>query len=439
MANVLIEENTLKAIGNAIRAKTGKTDLILPKDMEVEIGKITGGSGNSSDLVKYVTFMNEDGTTELFKMPVLSGDDCKDPVSHGDITTPTKESTNTTNYAHNGWALASGGSADSSALKNVTEDRIVYASFAESVRYYTVNFYTEVGALYETVQVTYGATATPSKNPEKSGYIFDSWSPSNKNITTNTDCYAVWMEGLDFAASPWTDIARVCEAGEASKYFKVGDVREVTWTNKSGATITTQFQIVGIDHDNLADGSGKAGLSIMSVPLIDTRNYVKTANPTLPGRSAGSSANIHNAWSTCDARTVITNDFYPLLPNDLTSHIKEVTKISTKDTGNIITHTYISDESTDKVWIPSITEMTGSNCDYAKIPQGIKYPIFVDNAARIKYEQGTDGAVGATAQEYGTRSLSGYAAGKIYSIKNTGGSNNQGSQTIYKFPIGFCI
>ena len=32
MANVLIEETTMSAIGDAIRAKTGKTEGILPAD-----------------------------------------------------------------------------------------------------------------------------------------------------------------------------------------------------------------------------------------------------------------------------------------------------------------------------------------------------------------------------------------------------------------------
>ena len=43
MANVLIEENTMSAIGNAIRAKTKKTDLIYPADMAEEIDGIVGG------------------------------------------------------------------------------------------------------------------------------------------------------------------------------------------------------------------------------------------------------------------------------------------------------------------------------------------------------------------------------------------------------------
>lgn len=43
MANVLIEENTLSAIGDAIRGKTGKSDLIYPADMAGEIDNISAG------------------------------------------------------------------------------------------------------------------------------------------------------------------------------------------------------------------------------------------------------------------------------------------------------------------------------------------------------------------------------------------------------------
>ena len=38
-----IEESTLTAIGNAIRAKTGKTDMIPPLNMPTEIESIQGG------------------------------------------------------------------------------------------------------------------------------------------------------------------------------------------------------------------------------------------------------------------------------------------------------------------------------------------------------------------------------------------------------------
>lgn len=47
MSNVLIEESTMSNIANAIRSKTGKEDLILPKDMPGEIEEIEVGRGET--------------------------------------------------------------------------------------------------------------------------------------------------------------------------------------------------------------------------------------------------------------------------------------------------------------------------------------------------------------------------------------------------------
>lgn len=50
MAKVFIEETTLTAIGDAIRGKTGKTDLIDPANMSTEIASIEAGSGGGADV-----------------------------------------------------------------------------------------------------------------------------------------------------------------------------------------------------------------------------------------------------------------------------------------------------------------------------------------------------------------------------------------------------
>lgn len=47
MGRVSIEESTLTAIGDAIRAKTGKTDMIPPLSMPAEIASIQGGGGDA--------------------------------------------------------------------------------------------------------------------------------------------------------------------------------------------------------------------------------------------------------------------------------------------------------------------------------------------------------------------------------------------------------
>lgn len=47
MSKVFIEESTLTAIGNAIRNKTNKTDMLNPLDMASEIASITTGSSQT--------------------------------------------------------------------------------------------------------------------------------------------------------------------------------------------------------------------------------------------------------------------------------------------------------------------------------------------------------------------------------------------------------
>jgi hypothetical protein len=149
--------------------------------------------GGSVEGVHYVTFMSQDGTTELYKRPVADGDDCADPVTRGYISTPTKESTAQYSYTHNGWATAPNGSANSNALKAVTEDKTVYAAFKATVRSYTVTYYDSDGAtVLKTESLAYGTT--PSYAPTKTGYQFDGWTPAVAAVTGNASYTAQWTE-----------------------------------------------------------------------------------------------------------------------------------------------------------------------------------------------------------------------------------------------------
>ena len=95
--------------------------------------KIAAINGDYSD-VHFVTFMNEDGSTELYKRPVADGDDCADPVKRGLISEPTKESTAQYNYTHVGWSASPSGALDENILKAVKADKTVYANFAAVLR-----------------------------------------------------------------------------------------------------------------------------------------------------------------------------------------------------------------------------------------------------------------------------------------------------------------
>ena len=62
MAKIFIEESTLSAIGDSIRAKTGKTDMISPLKMPTEIASIQTGGSSAPVSANAVTFYDYDGT-----------------------------------------------------------------------------------------------------------------------------------------------------------------------------------------------------------------------------------------------------------------------------------------------------------------------------------------------------------------------------------------
>ena len=346
MANVFIDENTLIAIADAIRAKTGNTDKILPKDMSVAIDGITTGGGGSSNDVRYVTFMN--GNTVLYVKPVAVGDDCVNVLTKGFIETPTKESTVDTVYTYSGWSLTDGGSTDTTnALANVTQDRTVYASYTESVRYYTVNFY-DGETLLKTEQIPYGGSSTYTY--AKDNYLFTGWTPEPTNITGNLDCYGVWEESYSFADASWEYINQISESGKASEVFALGDTRTET-INGVDATI----QIIGFNHDEKSDGTGNAGITV----------WVRNSNNLFSGtyiRNTSESA-LYTEQPFYTAMVTLLDSF----DVQLKSVIKEVNK----------RHTSGSDMYQLKIWSPSERELTNGGYNYSdKL-----YNYFITNSA----------------------------------------------------------
>jgi len=75
-----------------------------------------------------------------------------------------------------------------------------------------------------------------------------------------------------FADAEWEAIDYIAQQNLAKEYYAVGDEKDVTLTD--GETLT--FVILGFNHDDLSDGTGKAKISICmkhltAQPLIDTQ------------------------------------------------------------------------------------------------------------------------------------------------------------------------
>ena len=102
-------------------------------------------------------------------------------------------------YTFSGWATSPNGIADENSRKSVTRNRNVYAAYDKEYRKYTVRFYNGTTLLQTSNDITYGGTAiytgeTPVYEADPTNFSFKGWSPSNENITANTDCYAQYND-----------------------------------------------------------------------------------------------------------------------------------------------------------------------------------------------------------------------------------------------------
>ena len=179
--------------GYAVKGATIlKPETLIPENIAegVEIAGVVGTmAGGSSNDVRYVTFMN--GDTVLYKKPVAVGDDCVDVLTKGLISTPTKESTVQYTYGYLGWGASDNGAVDSNILKNITEDKTVYAIYTSTLRKYTITYLDDDGiTVLHTEQVAY--SSVPSYKPEKDGFVFAGWAEELVAVVGDATYTATW-------------------------------------------------------------------------------------------------------------------------------------------------------------------------------------------------------------------------------------------------------
>lgn len=188
-----------------------------------------------------------------------------------------------------------------------------------------------------------------------------------------------------------TDIAKMLDAHYAGEidiadYWAVGDTRteSITAIATSGTIGESQsaqdidLVIIGMNHDDLADGSGKTAVTVQTKNQLGTAgwmNYQKTGI---------------SIWSESERRTWCNDNFKSALPTWLQNVIKPVTKL----TNRYAISTYESSRShvttTDEVFLLSEFEVFGnpyfgSEQGYGSLdPDGDQYEYMKTQANRIK-------------------------------------------------------
>lgn len=136
------------------------------------------------------------------------------------------------------------------------------------------------------------------------------------------------------------EIAKRYHLLDADGHIPYPCTKRVTLTNG----LEVGAQLVGIRHDELLDGTGKAGLTFMFDAGIAERNAA--AEPP----SAG--------WVDCELREWPNGDGLKLLPNELRALIKGVKKVS-NNVGAANSASCLS-ELPATLWLPAMVELCGT-------------------------------------------------------------------------------
>lgn len=164
-----------------------------------------------------------------------------------------------------------------------------------------------------------------------------------------------------FANNSWEEIALACQTGQVPDTWKVGDQKTMTIDGVSYAV-----DIIGKNHDDYSDGSGKAPLTFQ---LHDCYKDAYMMN---------SSATNETGWVTSAMRASHLPKILALMPDDVRGVIKEVQKrtVERGASSSVIT-------TADKLFLLSEVEVFGA-LTYSQGGEGAQYAYYRNGNSKIK-------------------------------------------------------
>ena len=150
---------------------------------------------------------------------------------------------------------------------------------------------------------------------------------------------------LDEQKAAATDIAKNGTSSVVYAKAKAAMDAGTTWSVKLTNGKTMKYRIIGINHDDLADGSGKAGLTF------------EATNTALGQQRMVATRTNAGGWEKSELRAKMNSgDLWALLPSELQSKTKAVTKMTDNKGGGTAG---TPSATTDKVFLLSTTEIYG--------------------------------------------------------------------------------
>ena len=206
--------------------------------------------------------------------------------------------------------------------------------------------------------------------------------------------------------------------------WSLGDTCDITLS--SGETI--QMQIIGFNHDDKSDGSGKAGITLQMKDCLATQYSMNNEQTTVGG------------YASSKMRTETLPTLKALLPQTWQDVIKLVDKKSANGGSTYYSETLTTSE--DLFLLAEIEVFNTSSKAQDGTNEGSIYEYWVgkrDRDRQKKYDQDADGIIDTTAIIWWLRSSSSASAPRFCMV-SSGGSNNIELATVARgVSFAFCV
>ncbi len=252
---------------------------------------------------------------------------------------------------------------------------------------------------------------------------------SVKKITA--DGVTIWNKVIEETPEniySWEAVIAACANGTYATHYRVGDLIPLDL----GSEGVVNMEIVGIDVDELTDGSGTAPLTFISKELLATAHRMNPARTTNEDTVYTEGTGSVGGWEKSEMRTYLKETIKPLIPASVANAIKFVNKtyyhqVPNSDSSSTIARSM----STDDLWIPSHREISGGS---AYENSGVIYSdAFADSDSCIKILCGTTKATAWWLRTTGTTTG--------FRFVSTAGAYNSAAISSYErgIALGFCI
>lgn len=224
-----------------------------------------------------------------------------------------------------------------------------------------------------------------------------------------------WFTGIqyqyeaNFADNTWAQIIAACQRGTVPETWAVGNHKTMMINGAS-----YQIDIIGKNHDDYSDGSGKAPLTFQ---LHDCYADKKAMN-----RSKTNSG----GWMSCAMRSTHLPAILALMPTEVQNGIREVNKLTSAGSQSATINT-----TADKLFLLSEVEIFGSTT-YSAAGEGTQYDYYKAGNSKVKKRSGS-------ATNWWERAPSASDSASFCRVSSGGIAGSGNASISYGVAFGFCF